>query len=265
MNIKYKIFILLLFNSIFSLQEVEQISQCGNGRITYYTADDNGNCGFGDIIGTIDTAAAETIIYDGSKACGVCYEVIGELGSKIVMIADRCPGCSKVTETGKIHLDLDERVFPYIDNKDKGIVDTSIRMVPCQVTGNAILHITETNANYFNAYVSNYKIGVKSLLINANNEDYIEVKREMWNRFIVSLTQITASLYVKIISFADEEIICPKMNGIIKGDYDCGKQFSTSTFFDLYSKNVININLKSECCNKPSLIQDISSCNVSTG
>ena len=108
---------LLLINALFSLQEVQQISQCGNGKATYYTATSGGNCGFGDITSSIDTAAAETLIYDGSNGCGICYEVIGEKGSKIVMIADKCPSCSQVTQTGKIHLDLDERIFPQIDEK----------------------------------------------------------------------------------------------------------------------------------------------------
>ena len=170
MNLKYLIIVACLVFSIDTLSEdVKQLSQCGNGKATYYQVTGEGNCGFGNIAGTIDTAAAEELIYDGSRGCGVCYEVMGELGTKIIMIADRCPGCSKVTDTGKIHLDLDERVFPYIDDKNKGVINTSIRMVPCQVTGNVKLVITETNPSYFNAYVTNYKIGVKGLQISTND------------------------------------------------------------------------------------------------
>ena len=261
MKIKYLIS-LLLINSLFSLEEVQQISQCGNGLATYYPATSGGNCGFGDITSTIDTAAAEAIIYDGSNGCGICYEVMGEKGSKIVMIADQCPGCRQVTQTGKIHLDLDERIFPEIDAKEKGIIDTSIRMVPCKVSGNVLLHITETNPTYFNAYVTNYKIGVKSLQISINNGKYINVKRETWNRFITSISENINKIKVKIISISGEEIVCPEMSGIIQGEYNCKKQFSTDKFFDLYSKKVIGTNKKSECCKKPSLIKDSNSCNV---
>ena len=255
---------LILINSLFSLEEIQQISQCGNGKATYYEVTSEGNCGFGNIAGYIDTAAAENLIYDGSNGCGVCYEVIGEKGSKIVMIADRCPGCSQVTNTGKIHLDLDERIFPYIDEKSKGVINTSIRMVPCQVSGNVILHITETNPSYFNAYVTNYKIGVKSLQISINNGNYINVKRELWNRFITRISENINKFKVKIIAISGEEIVCPEMTGIIQGDYDCQKQFATDKFFDLYSKKVIGTNKKSECCQKPSLIKDLNSCNVDT-
>ena len=87
-NTKCLLLLTSLFFSMNSLEEVQQISQCGNGKATFYSANSGGNCGFGDITGTIDTAAAELLIYDGSNGCGVCYEVTGELGSKIVMIAD---------------------------------------------------------------------------------------------------------------------------------------------------------------------------------
>jgi len=265
MNLKiFLVLFLLSINSINLLQDPEQISQCGNGKATYYDVIGEGNCGFGDIASSVDTAAAETIIYDNSNACGICYEVFGEKGSKIVMIADRCPGCEVVTETGRIHLDLDRRVFPFIDDISKGRVDTSIRMVPCQVDGNVKLNITETNNNYFNAFPINYKIGVKALEISINDGEYKNVERNSWNRFIVSLSGNINSLKVKIIGISGEEIICPKLNGVIKGVYDCGKQFSTNKFFDLYSRKVISSNKKSECCKKQSLIKDINSCKVDT-
>ena len=262
-NTKCLLLLTSLFFSMNSLEEVQQISQCGNGKATFYSANSGGNCGFGDITGTIDTAAAELLIYDGSNGCGVCYEVTGELGSKIVMIADSCPSCDQVTSTGKIHLDLDERVFPYVDDKTKGIIDTSIRMVPCEVSGNVKLHITESNAYYFNAYVSNYKIGVKALQISLDDGDYINVERKSHNRFIADVSN-PSSLRVKIISISGEEIICPTMSTIIEGVYDCGKQFSSNYFFDLYSKKLINENKMAECCQKPSLITDLSKCNVDT-
>ena len=253
----------LLISYLYCLQEVEQISQCGNGRATYYQAESEGNCGFGNIAGKIDTAAATEEIYDGSNGCGICYEVIGEKGSRIVMIADRCPGCEPVKNNGVIHLDLDERIFPYIDDKDKGRINTSMRMVPCQVTGNVILHISGSN-NYFNAYASNYKIGLKTLQININNQGFKDVKREMWNRFVQAGISGLNSIQVKLISISGQELICYNDKNIIEGDYDCGSQFSADKFFDIYSRKIIGEKKKSECCVKPSLITDISKCNIQT-
>ena len=260
---KYLLIIIYLIVKSFSLKEEEiQISQCGNGKATYYEPNSLGSCGFGDIIGTIDTAAAALDIYDGSNACGICYEVIGEIGSKIVMIADSCPGCTTVKKTGKIHLDLDERVFPYVDEKDKGVINTSMRMVPCQVKGNVKLHITETNDSYFNAYASNYKIGLKSLQINLNNEGYKDVKRENWNRFIEKGISGLKNIKVKLISISGQEIVCYNKSNILEGEYDCGEQFFVEKFYDIFSREPIGKDEKSECCAKPSLISDISKCDI---
>jgi len=47
----------ILENVIHSLQDSIQLSKCGNCIATFYSPSDAGNCGFGDIAGTIDTVA----------------------------------------------------------------------------------------------------------------------------------------------------------------------------------------------------------------
>ena len=64
MNLKYTIIVAFLIFSINSLLEwVQQLSQCGNGKPTYYPVTGEGNCGFGDIAKKSDTAVAEELIY----------------------------------------------------------------------------------------------------------------------------------------------------------------------------------------------------------
>ena len=254
----------LIFTCLLFSIEVEQISQCGNAHITYYDVDGEGNCGFGDLHFRIPTAAAEVEMYKQSQTCGVCYELMGEGGTLVVMIADGCPGCTSVSSTKKIHLDLDQRIFGEVDLKSKGNVGISMRMVPCEVTGNVILHITETNPSYFNAYVTNHKIGVKALKVSFDGGEFKEVKRESWNRFVASGLGNVKTIKVKVVSFADEEIECPGATSITQGDYDCGKQFSANHFFDIYSNKKINKNTMSDCCKKPSLIDDLSKCEINT-
>ena len=99
--------------------------------------------------------------------------------------------------------------------------------------------------------------------ININNQGYQDVPRVTWNRFIQNVSGVN-SIKVKLISISGQEIVCYDKNEIIKGDYDCGAQFSADKFFDLYSRKVIKSNLKSECCVKPSLITDASKCNIDT-
>jgi len=251
--------IYLLLNTIDS----KQISQCANGQATYYGIDANGSCGFGDIVFTMPTAAAPLDLYDGSRMCGVCYEVIGEKGKKTFMIADSCPGCALAKNTGRIHLDLDETHFPDIDEMWKGNIKTSMRMVSCKVKGNVKLVITETNNWYFNAYVYNSKIGIKNLQIKLDPGNFIDVPRKNHNRFIMNLSGNFKQITIKVIGFSGEEIICYKNKDVIQGTYDCGKQFrDTGKFFDIFSGEEMPPDKKPKCCKKQSSISSVSQCNV---
>ena len=86
----------------------------------------------------------------------------------------------------------------------------------------------------------------------------------MWNRFVQAGISGLNSIQVKLISISGQELICYNDKNIIEGDYDCGSQFSADKFFDIYSRKIIGEKKKSECCVKPSLITDISKCNIQT-
>ena len=130
------------------------------------------------------------------------------------------------------------------------------------MSGNVILHITETNNYYFDAYATNHKIGIKGLQISINNGKFVDVERKTHNRFVYFNKEQISLVKVKLISISNEEIICYNQNAITKGDYDCGAQFAVKNFYDLYSRKIIQTNKKSECCQKPSLISDINTCKV---
>ena len=130
------------------------------------------------------------------------------------------------------------------------------------MSGNVILHITETNNYYFDAYATNHKIGIKGLQISINNGKFVDVERKTHNRFVYFNKEQISLVKVKLISISNEEIICYNQNTITKGDYDCGAQFAVKNFYDLYSRKIIQTNKKSECCQKPSLISDINTCKV---
>ena len=73
------------------------------------------------------------------------------MDSKIVKIELSCPTRTNVKQNSKIHLDIDKRFFVSIDQKSKGIINTSMRMILFQVSGNIKLKIMESNNYYFNA------------------------------------------------------------------------------------------------------------------
>ena len=260
MSAKSLLLLILLVNSIYA----EQISRCANGLATYFSASSRGNCGLGVILDSVNIAAAPTDLYKGSMACGVCYEVFGEKGTITVMITDKCPSCEKTSSKGRIHLDIDKKVFPKIDEKKKGKVPVSLRMVPCKVSGNIKLVISETNQYYWNAYVINSKIGIKGMEIKFDSGSWQKTERSTANRFILKKVKKFKKLTVKIIGFSGEEIQCYKdKSRIEKGTYDCGKQFKVDKFFDIFSLSETNKkDKKSECCKKPSAISNLSSCKV---
>jgi expansin (peptidoglycan-binding protein) len=260
MSGKSLLLLFLLVNSIYT----EQISRCANGLATYFSASDRGNCGLGLILKSVNIAAAPTDLYKGSMACGVCYEVFGEKGTITVMITDKCPTCEKTSSKGRIHLDIDKRVFPKIDEKKKGKVPVSLRMVPCNVSGNIKLVIHETNNYYWNAYVINSKIGIKGMELQFDNGSWKKTDRSTANRFILKKIKKFKKLSVKIIGFSGEEILCyQNQSKIKKGTYDCGKQFRVDKFFDIFSLSETNKkDMKSECCKKPSLLSNLNDCKV---
>jgi len=250
-------FIFFLVNSVYPAQ----ISKCANGLATYYTPNAYGACQLGDITRSVYTAAAAPDLFDNSRACGVCYEVIGEKGSKVVMIADLCPGCERKSAQGRIHLDLDERYFSSIDSKSKGRVQTSMRMVPCNVKGNVKFVVDESNDYYFNGHVINSKIGIQSLQVKLDNGSFMEMRRQ--NNIFQGSIKKSNSYTVKIVGFSGEEIICYKNKPhMVAGTYDCGKQFKTNKFFDIFSGKIVGKETKSSCCKKPSKIKDLNSCRV---
>ena len=105
------------------------------------------------------------------------------------------------------------------------------------MSGNVILHITETNNYYFDAYATNHKIGIKGLQISINNGKFVDVERKTHNRFVYFNKEQISLVKVKLISISNEEIICYNQNAINKGDYDCGAQFVVKNFYALCTSN----------------------------
>ncbi len=95
-----------------------------------------------------------------------------------------------------------------------------------------ILHITETNNYYFDAYATNHKIGIKGLQISIINGKYVNADRKSYNRFVYFNQEQISLIKVKLISISNEEIICYNQNSITKGDYDYEAQFTVKIFYE---------------------------------
>jgi len=94
-----------------------------SGEATYYVANGTGACGFAI---TNDQLVAAMNGAQYSKAtCGKCVEVTGPLGSVVVRIADKCPGC----KSGD--LDLSQSAFQKIAKLSAGRVPITWHFVAC--------------------------------------------------------------------------------------------------------------------------------------
>ncbi|KAI3645201.1 hypothetical protein MP228_011365 [Amoeboaphelidium protococcarum] len=94
------------------------------GDATYYTA----VSGFGACEITHDSpfvVAMNAAQYNKKGNCGKCVQITGARGSAKAQVVDLCPGC------GFGALDLNEPLFPLIDDPDKGRVTISWSFVEC--------------------------------------------------------------------------------------------------------------------------------------
>jgi expansin len=93
------------------------------GEATYYDANGTGACGFP---ASNDFMVAAINDEQYSKAnCGRCIEVTGPLGSVVVRIVDKCPGCS----FGDV--DLSQTAFGKIAKLSAGRIDITWHFVAC--------------------------------------------------------------------------------------------------------------------------------------
>lgn len=94
-----------------------------SGEATYYDADGVGACGFPT--SDAELLAAMNGAQYSKAVCGKCVEVAGPLGTVVVRIADKCPGC----KSGD--LDLSQTAFQKIAKLSAGRVPITWRFVAC--------------------------------------------------------------------------------------------------------------------------------------
>lgn len=93
------------------------------GEATYYDANGTGACGFP---ASTDFMVAAINDEQYSKAnCGRCIAVTGPLGTVVVRIVDKCPGCS----FGDV--DLSQTAFGRIAKLSAGRIDIKWHFVAC--------------------------------------------------------------------------------------------------------------------------------------
>lgn len=170
-------FTLLLFitGCIFS----QNCDQTFTGEGTFYGYGGGGNCSFPVPTSPVYTGAMNELQYDTSMTCGACVEVTGSKGSLVIRIEDRCPEC----KYGDI--DLSEEAFSLIDDKIKGRVPISWKIVPCPVQGAVKFYFKEGSSKWWTAVqVRNHKYPITKLEYKVDDQ-WVNIPRQMYNYFVI--------------------------------------------------------------------------------
>lgn len=206
-------FAILLFVLPLSLAVSYPMTPCDNGRITFYTYNNNGMCGFGAIGGptlpyNYIVAPNEAFYGDGSK-CGVCYELTGPNGTVIVQVADMCPVQGNSLCAGDIdHFDLgpNSATFGQVANPSWGQTIITKRQVACPVTGNVGVRTKEGVSAYWMALlVFNHRVGVSMVQIKDGSGVWRNMTRQPYNYWVYSPSgAIVAPFSIQIFSVLND-------------------------------------------------------------
>ena len=245
------------------------------GRSTYYTTWEQGDCNYGTISTTgfpyNNIAAPNTAFYNDSYSCGACYEVMcldvwdssycsSGMGCKsanasvIIEVTDECPEESNQEWcSGDIdHFDLSENAFELIADKECGVIKMQFRQVACEFTDEENIIITThsgSNAWYYGLTVSNvdYYGAINKVFLKdsgSTNGKYVEGDRMGYNVFLwqVGGSGLQTPFSINIIdshgrSLTTEDLVTSTTGG---QSYDFGKQFGNDTISKKYWKNKTN-------------------------
>jgi len=166
---------LFLLSCFFSTSNaVIALSNWYDGRSTYYTSINDGNCGYGTINTTYfpfaHIAAPNTAFYNNGTTCGECYEITCVKSwynfstcciantSVVIQVSDQCPKAENLEWcSGDInHFDLSQAAFSVIAVDSCGVLNTKYRRVACNFTTNIkIVNKDGINAYWYALYVEN--------------------------------------------------------------------------------------------------------------
>ncbi|KAN0041460.1 hypothetical protein ACTFIV_004001 [Dictyostelium citrinum] len=163
------------------------LSDCFSSRSTWYEAIQHGNCGYEQLTGKLGPgnlmiAAAATALYNGSFACGECYEIYGPRGTGKVMIVDQCPDPGWC-DTPFPHLDLSPTAFNTTIGSSVGVAMTTVKKVSCDVSGNikAYMKDAATTNTWFEFMVFNHRVGIASISVEDSKGTITSLPRRLYN------------------------------------------------------------------------------------
>ena len=239
-------------------------SSTTSGKSTYYGGNtDGGACGYTSVATSSFPfgyyAACGGTAFNSGYGCGACYEItcVGPYGSNpdchcststpsvVISCMDQCPECEAT------HFDLDPTAMARIVGDGLsgtcGVIETTIRRVSCEYTGNIqIRSKSGTSAYWFGLHiddVANYGAvsAVKLKSSGSTSWDTTCTKDNGPSFWICSGGfPLSVPLSVQLTNDNGESVSCDGCIGSTAGDtkWDFGTNFGGSVLFSFYAPNI---------------------------
>ncbi|EGC39116.1 hypothetical protein DICPUDRAFT_148118 [Dictyostelium purpureum] len=229
-------FLLLLTLSSFVLLSRAQCpfskTSVTGASATFYTAINNGNCGYEGVTGALGPGntmitALGTKLYQNGAQCGQCFKISNSKNNSVVVMAiDSCNDAGYCQRAN--HFDLSQDAFSVLGQTSQGVLDgLSYVKVPCQVTGNVKIMMKDGSNPYWTSFlVYNTKVAIKQVSIKlSNSNQFIPLTRTSYNYWPSNISG--ANFQIKIESIGGEFIYVTIPSVVSRKVYDTATQFST--------------------------------------
>jgi expansin (peptidoglycan-binding protein) len=171
---------LLLYGVYLPLVRKDNANPVHNGTATWYDADGDGACMFGESPDDLLVAAMNHVEYEDADYCGAFLRVTGPEGSVLVRVVDLCPD----PICGAGHLDLSYQAFDAVANPDQGYIPISWQVVSPEISGPIAYHFKDGSNEWWTAVqVRNHRNPIASLEY-WNGSGWVNVPRTGYNYFV---------------------------------------------------------------------------------
>lgn len=156
--------------------------------------------------------APNEAVYNGSNACGTCYEVTGPDGSEIFMAADECPiqGNEHLCSGDLVNWDVDIRVFDKLAPISTGGTSVAVREIVCPENGNIAVIISEVGNKFYLPIIAfNHRVAVAAISAkdSGTNSNWTKLERSIYNIWPYGTsTTITYPVTLQLTSIYGETI-----------------------------------------------------------
>ena len=150
---------------------------CTPARLTYYDVAGAGACEVMDVPSALPqiardgltTAIAEpwwggSLGGDPAEACGECWEITTADATRTVVVTDLCPIQGNPICAGDFfHFDVAHTAAVPLGYEPWGVVEASVRRVPCPVEGNIFAIVRDTNPWYMRLTLADVRVAIHAV------------------------------------------------------------------------------------------------------